>query len=99
MDKTLAIRLSDPLPLSDIWTADGVSIKARGTTLADARFASLSAQRRDQSIAMLPSWIIVLSAIELIGFLAFALSIVTAAPEETLIRVSSAPDSRKTLSI
>lgn len=34
---------------------------------------------------MLPSWIVVLAAIELIGFLAFALGIVTAAPEETLI--------------
>lgn len=34
---------------------------------------------------MLPSWIVVLAAIELIGFLAFALGIVTAAPEETVI--------------
>jgi hypothetical protein len=38
---------------------------------------------------MLPSWIVVLSAIELIGFLAFALSIATAAPEEALTRVRS----------
>jgi hypothetical protein len=40
---------------------------------------------------MLPSWIIVLSAIELIGFLAFALSIVTAAPEAAFIRVNKEP--------
>lgn len=45
---------------------------------------------------MLPNWIIVLSAIELIGFLAFALSIVTAAPEEALIRVRGEPDAGKT---
>ncbi|HUI14068.1 MAG TPA: hypothetical protein VL048_11445 [Xanthobacteraceae bacterium] len=38
---------------------------------------------------MLPSWVIVLSAIELIGFLAFALSIATAAPEEALSRASN----------
>jgi hypothetical protein len=46
-----------------------------------------------QSIAMLPNWIIVLSAIELVGFLVFALSIITAAPEEAFFRVSreSAP--------
>ena len=67
--------------------------------MADARFARVSAQMWEQSIAMLPSWIIVLSAIELIGFLAFALSIATAAPEEALIRVSSEPDSGKILSI
>ncbi len=38
---------------------------------------------------MLPSWIIVLSAIELVGFLVFALSIATAAPEQALTRVGS----------
>lgn len=36
---------------------------------------------------MLPNWIVVVSAIEFFGFLAFALSIATAAPEEALIRV------------
>lgn len=46
---------------------------------------------------MLPNWIIVLSVIELIGFLAFALSIVTAAPEEALIRVRAEPDAGQTL--
>lgn len=40
---------------------------------------------------MLPSWIVVLSAIELIGFLALALGIATAAPEEALVRVSGEP--------
>jgi hypothetical protein len=40
---------------------------------------------------------IVLSAIELVGFLVFALSIVTAAPEEAFIRVSreSAPENAR----
>lgn len=41
---------------------------------------------------MLPNWIIVLSAIELVGFLAFALSIVTAVPEEAPVRGSSEPN-------
>jgi hypothetical protein len=40
---------------------------------------------------MLPSWIVVLSAIELIGFLALAIGIATAAPEERFVRVRSEP--------
>jgi hypothetical protein len=50
-----------------------------------------------RSIVMLPNWIVVLSAIELIGFLVFALSIATAAPEQALSRVSSERKLEKTL--
>lgn len=42
---------------------------------------------REHSIAMLPNWVVVLSAIELIGFFAVALGIATAVPEEALVRV------------
>lgn len=31
---------------------------------------------------MLPNWVVILAAIELIGFLVFALSVATAVPEE-----------------
>lgn len=37
---------------------------------------------------MVPSWIVVVSAIELMGFLAFSLSIATAVPEQALTRVA-----------
>lgn len=40
---------------------------------------------------MLPNWLVVLSAIELIGFLAFAAGIATATPEEAIVRVSGEP--------
>jgi|HubBroStandDraft_4_1064222.scaffolds.fasta_scaffold715653_1 hypothetical protein len=45
----------------------------------------LMRKRREQSMAMIPRWIVVLSAIELFGVLAVALGIATAAPEGALI--------------
>jgi hypothetical protein len=38
---------------------------------------------------MVPGWMIVLTAIELIGFLAFALGIAMAVPEEAVIHARS----------
>jgi hypothetical protein len=60
-----------------------VAIKVFGTTLADA----YATKRKGRSIVMLPSWIVILSMIELIGLVTFALSIATAAPEEAVTRV------------
>lgn len=45
---------------------------------------------------MLPNWIVVLSAIELIGFLAMALGIATSVPEDAAIRVRAEPNLEKT---
>jgi len=45
---------------------------------------------------MVSNWLSGLSALELIGFLAFALSIVTAAPEEAFSRAGRAPDGETT---
>jgi len=42
----------------------------------------------EHSIAMLPTWVVVLSAIELVGFLALALGIATAAPEAAFMRAN-----------
>ncbi len=45
---------------------------------------------------MLPNWIVGLSAIELIGFLAMALGIATAVPENAVIRMHAEPNLEKT---
>lgn len=47
-------------------------------------------------LPMLPNWIVVLSAIELTGFLAMALGIVTAVPEAAAIRAHAEPNLEKT---
>lgn len=54
------------------------------------------ATQAEQSIAMLPNWIVFLSAIELIGFLAMALGIATAVPEDAAIRMHAEPKLEKT---
>lgn len=51
--------------------------------------------QRKRGLVMLPSWIVVLSAIELIGFLALALGITTAAPEQSFVGARSKPAAAK----
>ena len=54
--------------------------------MTDVRCQARRRQKGRSCIAMLPSWIIVLTAIELVSFLAFALSVATAAPEEVFVK-------------
>lgn len=57
--------------------------------MADAGAHKRHRSQAEQSIAMLPSWVVTLTAIELIGFLALALGIATAAPEDAPIHVGN----------